>query len=122
MSMEISDKPRYEILDGLRGVAAILVAFPLIVSLGAGSVSPSGRIGRLCAFSGAISFPLYITHYPLVYLQMDWSARHPNATLAQNVFVGVALYLVALGLAWAALRLYDMPVRKWLSARRRKGS
>ena len=108
--------------NGLYEAAAILVAFPLIVSLGAGSVSPSGRLGRLCAFSGAISFPLYITHYPLVYLQMDWSARHPHATLAQNVFVGVALYLVALGLAWAALRLYDMPVRKWLSARRRKGS
>lgn len=41
--------------------------------------------------------------------------RHAaDAPLEQHIFVGVATFLLALGLAYASLKLYDIPVREWL--------
>ena len=68
----------------------------------------------VCTFLGGISFPLYITHYPLVYMQMAWVAGNPDAPLGTGIFVNVAIFLLAVGLAWACLKLYDLPVREWL--------
>lgn len=96
-------KPRYEILDGLRGVAAVLVVLfsipcvggednilngvynatcilvlmPLVVMIGAGSQIKGEKSAKVCTFLGEISYPLYITHYPLMYMQMNWAWALP---------------------------------------------
>ena len=101
--------------NGIYEAAAILFVFPLIVSLGAGAASPSGWLGKLCKFSGEISFPLYITHFPLICMLASWRGTHPNATSAQTGALSIGLYLLAVFNAWAALKLYDAPVRKRLS-------
>lgn len=33
---------------------------------------------------GMISYPLYITHYPMIYVQMNWAARHADAPLRRQ--------------------------------------
>ena len=48
---------------------AILIFFPLIVMM---ERQPSQRkSAKVCKFFGEISFPIYITHYPLMYFQMS---------------------------------------------------
>jgi peptidoglycan/LPS O-acetylase OafA/YrhL len=102
--------------NGLYDALCILVIFPIIVAIGAGSSEGNGWMQRLSKFLGDLSYPLYITHYPLIYIQTAWvSERHPP--LWQSIVVGVLLFVTAITIAYACLKLYDEPVRKWLSAK-----
>ena len=100
--------------NGLYEAICILVCFPLIVAMGAGSSVRGCKSETVNKFLGDISFPIYITHYPLIYMQMSWVDSHKDAPLGTHIFVAVSIFLLAIGLAYAALRLYDLPVREWL--------
>jgi peptidoglycan/LPS O-acetylase OafA/YrhL len=73
-----------------------------------------GKTETINRFLGDISFPIYITHYPLIYMQMSWVDSHKDAPLGMHIFVSVSIFLLAIGLAYAAMKLYDLPVREWL--------
>ena len=100
--------------NGLYEAVCILLMFPLIVAIGAGSSVKGGKSEAINRFLGDISFPIYITHFPLVYMQKSWVESHKDAPLSTHVFVAVSLFFLAVGLAYAALKLYDLPVREWL--------
>jgi len=101
-------------MNGLYESIVILLVFPLVVAIGAGSKVEGAVSQRFCRFLGDISYPLYITHYPLIYVQMGWAHTHANAPLGQHIMVAVSIFCIAIAMAWASLRLYDMPVRQWL--------
>ena len=101
--------------DGLYQAACILVLFPLIVLAGAGSRTTDKRSTAVCKWLGEISYPFYITHYPLIYMQMDWVAQHPDAPQWQHIAVGAGTVIMAIMLAWGLLKAYDLPVRQWLT-------
>ncbi len=99
-------------------VFCVLVIFPLIMAAGAGAHS-AGRLTALCRFSGRLSYPLYLVHFPFTAIFGHWvSATHPP--LWRIVLAMSVLIVFLLGLSWAALRFYDEPVRAWLSARTRR--
>lgn len=100
--------------NGLYEAFAILIILPLIVSIGAGSQINGKHSVSICKFLGNISYPLYITHYPLVYLQWAFLSNHPDASLGQLTISCAGTFLAAIFVAYAALKLYDVPVRKWL--------
>jgi len=102
-----------EWLNGVFEIVTILVLFPLIVAIGAGS-SVLGRSAAVNKFLGGISYPLYITHYPLIYMQNAWLGAHRDAPVGQHVLVAVSLFVLAIMLAYGAYKLYDLPVREWL--------
>ena len=91
-----------------------MLIFPAIVLLGAGSTT-SGKTAKFCKFLGDISYPLYLTHYPFMYMQMSWGWTHEEAPLWMHVMVSAGILLISLGVAWASFKLYDQPVRKWLT-------
>jgi peptidoglycan/LPS O-acetylase OafA/YrhL len=102
--------------NGLYDALCILIVFPVIVAIGAGSAESDGWLQRLSKFLGDLSYPLYITHYPLIYIQTAWVLqKHPP--LWQSIVVGVLLFVTAVTVAYACLKLYDEPVRRWLSAK-----
>lgn len=100
--------------DGLYQVACILIVFPLLVLAGAGSVTTDVKSTAVCKWMGEISYPLYITHFPLMYMQMNWVAEHTSAPLWQHITVSIGVFFVAIILAWGLLKIYDTPVREWL--------
>lgn len=100
--------------NGIYNAVCILLLFPLVVAMGAGSRVTDRRSAAVCDFLGRISYPLYITHYPWIYVQMRWMTTHADAPLSQHVAVAVSLLIVAVLLAYATMRLYDEPVRRWL--------
>lgn len=102
--------------NGLYEAFVIIVLFPLIVSAGAGSPITGQRSIAVCKFLGEISYPLYITHFPVVYLQFAFLANHPEASLGQMVVTCTGAFLVSIFVAYAAMKLYDIPVRQWLRA------
>ena len=100
--------------NGIYNALCVLVIFPLIVMVGAGSKCTDGKSTAVCNFLGRISYPLYITHYPLIYIQMKWTYTHIDAPVSHHIFVGVCIFILAIAISYAALRLFDEPVRRWL--------
>ena len=103
-----------KIVDGIYQLVCILFVFPLILALGAGSSVKGKKSLRICKFLGDLSYPLYITHYPLIYLHTSWAIRYADAPVGTHVMVAISTLLIALFIAWAAFKLYDEPVREWL--------
>ena len=100
----------------MREAAIILVGFPLLVALGAGSRVTPG-MEKVCRISGDLSYPLYMTHYTVIWIWGGYADRHHLASSA-SLWLTIALgTCVMVGFAWAVLTLYDEPVRRWLRAR-----
>ena len=100
--------------NGVYNAVVILLVLPLIVSIGAGSSVTGARSSAINRFLGEISFPLYITHYPLIHLQVQWTVNHPDAPASTHVLVAVCVFIASILLAYATYKLYDLPVREWL--------
>ena len=92
----------------------VLAVFPVMIWLGSAVVETS-FIVRAGKFLGALSYPLYILHRP----QLDAST-----VLLFQRFNPHAHWLPlwwtlqvagAIAIAWPAMKLYDEPVRAWLS-------
>lgn len=63
---------------------------------------------------GELSYPLYIVHYPFIYLFAHWNwSTHPGPM--RLGLVVAALYIAVVALAYALTRWYDRPVRAWLT-------
>ena len=103
-------------MNGLYEAFCIICIFPVIVSMGAGGRITGRRSAAVCKFLGDISYPVYITHYPLVYIYTAW-AFNRQATLAEGLPYMLLTFVGAFALAYACLKLYDLPVRKWLTER-----
>lgn len=101
-------------MNGLYECLCILCVFPLLVMMGAGSRVTDNRSMAVCKWLGEISYPLYISHYPFIYMQMSWKSSHEAAPLMVHVLVGVSVFLLAVFTAWAAYKMYDVPAREWL--------
>ena len=102
-------------VNGIYEAACILILIPAIVAIGAGSTVSGKPMTSLCKFLGEISYPLYITHLPLIYMQLAWMSNNPDATKGEAIVVAVAVAVLSIGLAYASLKLYDLPVREWLT-------
>jgi peptidoglycan/LPS O-acetylase OafA/YrhL len=102
-------------LNGLFDAACVLLLFPLIILCGAHSEAGAGMM-RLCKFSGKLSYPLYITHIPVVYVLANFAhTRHPGKPILLT-WIFLALPFV-ITVAWLALKYLDEPVRAWLTRR-----
>jgi peptidoglycan/LPS O-acetylase OafA/YrhL len=108
--------PEHLWLNGLYESLCIIVLFPLIVAMGAGA-SITGQVSnRLCRFLGDISYPLYITHYPLIYVYTAWVTRN-KIPAAYGAVVGVLLVSASILIAYTCLKVYDEPIRAYFSRR-----
>jgi peptidoglycan/LPS O-acetylase OafA/YrhL len=97
----------------------VLIYFPLLISLGAGSyLAPQWK--KVCQFSGNISYPLYMTHYAAIWVFGNYFINHnpPAAQLPYIIIPGV-IFLVLV--AYLVMVFYDIPVRRWLTKKMREG-
>lgn len=99
--------------NGLYEAFCIMLVFPIIVAIGAGGHITRKGPAKICKFLGDISYPIYITHYPLIYIYTAWITTN-KVPMSKGLPVGVLLVIVSVALAWACLKLYDEPVREWL--------
>lgn len=103
------------VANGIYNAACILFIFPAVVAMGAGSKIQGEKSTRICTFLGELSYPLYITHYPLMYVQMNWVWSHPDAPAYAHFMVSAGCLVFSIGMAYACLKLYDIPVRRYLT-------
>lgn len=95
----------------------LAVAFPLIVWLGASGVAGGKKASAVCDLLGQLSYPLYVIHYPFMYLFYDFLIKEERYTLASAWPQALAVVVGCLLLAYALLKCYDLPVRRYLARR-----
>ena len=96
--------------NGVMEAGFIILVFPLIIAAGA-AAKAGGRLTKLCAFCGAISYPLYITHYPFIYVFGHWVwTTKPERGLVAMVGAGVIVFVVTL--AWAAMSIWALALAR----------
>ena len=104
-------------LNSTYELACIVLVFPLIVWLAA-SGNMTGQVShKVCKFLGDLSYPLYIVHYPVMYLFYSWLIKNKFYTLAETWQVVILVFAINITLAYACLKLWDEPVRRWLTKR-----
>lgn len=92
---------------------SVLLVFPAVVMSGAGAkVGP--RLGGVALWLGRLSYPLYVLHHPIIRLTYNALQRFH---IASPQLVAAACVLISIAVAWAAMELYDEPVRRWLRAK-----
>lgn len=90
----------------------VLFYFPLLVSLGAGAVL-NPALKNVCKLSGEISYPLYMTHYPFVWIYLTYVAVvKPTGMMLFGVIPVSVILLITL--AYLIMRFVDIPLRKYL--------
>ena len=103
--------------NGLFEMICITLVFPLLVWLGASGSTTDRFSSGVCKFLGDISFPVYIIHYPLYYLFYAWLIKNQYYTFGQTWVTAILLIAGNIVLAWCCLKIYDEPVRRYLSKR-----
>lgn len=96
----------------------VLFYFPLLIALGAGATLKPA-VKKVCQFSGKISYPLYMTHYAVLWMFGHYYTTHKPDTM-QLTFIIVSGIILLTGFAYIVMIAYDIPVRKYLSDRRNK--
>lgn len=94
----------------------VLFYFPFLIALGAGATLAPG-LKKACLFSGKISYPLYMTHYAVLWMFGNYYASHKPDTM-QVALIIIAGLILLVGTAYLVMIFYDIPVRKYLSDKR----
>ncbi len=101
-------------INGIYEALCVIVIFPALIWIGASGKTTDKGSTKICKFLGDISYPLYIIHYPFMYLFYAWLIKNELYTLAETWPVALAVVVWNIVLAYILLKFYDEPVRKWL--------
>jgi peptidoglycan/LPS O-acetylase OafA/YrhL len=94
----------------------VLFYFPLLIALGAGATLKPA-LKKVCIFFGKISYPLYMTHYAVLWMFGNYYGSHKPGTVQLALIIIVSLILLV-GAAYLVMIIYDIPVRKYLNDKR----
>lgn len=103
-------------MNGIYDSFCILVLFPALLYIGACGLCEGAASKKVCKFFGDISYPVYVVHYPFMYLFFAWVWNN-GLSFAQAWPVAVLTVAGCLLLAWICMKFYDAPVRKYLSGK-----
>ena len=104
-------------LNSFYEVVCIALFFPLIVWMGACGTYDSDFTGRVNRLLGDLSYPLYIVHYPIMYLFYAWLIEEKYYTLGETLAMSAMVVTASILLAFLLLKLYDEPVRRYLAGK-----
>ena len=102
-------------MNGVYELLCVVIIFPAIVWLAASGRLTGKVMTAVCRFLGDISYPLYIVHYPVMYLFYAWLREKELYTLGETWPVVIMVFAINIALAYGCLKLYDEPVRRWLT-------
>ena len=107
-------------LNSLYEVVCIALVFPFIVWLGACGGAGGSFASKVSKVLGNLSYPLYIVHYPIMYIFYAWLIEKKYYTLNECLGVATLVVVSSIVLALLCLKLYDEPVRRWLTRKIQK--
>ncbi|SER33981.1 acyltransferase family protein [Pedobacter rhizosphaerae] len=104
--------PFSEKTNAVVDILLVLFYFPFLIALGAGAQLKK-RFSKICKWSGEISYPLYVIHYPFIWLFMSYVEQtKPNMQQMSGMIIFGVLALITL--AYGILVFVDIPIRNYL--------
>lgn len=92
-----------------------IFVFPLLIVIGAGAkLHPATT--KICKLSGELSYPLYMIHYPFIWLFMSYVEKYKPG-MGEMTTIMIAGVLALLLLAYLVLRYVDTPMRMFFKKR-----
>ena len=91
-------------------LTAAFLLLPFVMTLGILN-EPRGMLAIFMRHLGLLSFPIYAVHYAVWGVVRELSQR-TGMTLVPTALLTLAL---SIGVAWVALYMFDIPVRRWLT-------
>lgn len=95
--------------------AVVVFYLPLLVALGAGATLRNGA-AKLCRFSGNISYPLYMVHYPFIWVFFSYVEKAKPSLSDMLVITAIGTVLLT-GFAYIVYAYMDAPIRRFLTLR-----
>ncbi len=90
----------------------VLLFFPCIIVLGSATRLES-NLANLCRLFGKISYPLYMTHYAVMWIFAGYYNSKPDTGQLFTVVVGGTFLLLIF--AYVVMKILDIPIRKYLN-------
>ncbi|MDY5814237.1 MAG: acyltransferase [Bacteroides sp.] len=103
-------------MNGLYELVCVGLIFPSLVYVGASTSLQHSAAKRICRLLGDLSYPLYIIHYPFIYLYIAW-VKNEELSFVQSLPGALTLFFGCIVLAWLCLKVFDEPVRRALTRR-----
>ena len=97
-------------LGGAYDIFVVLIVFPAIVVLGAKDHA-FGIWRKVALVSGMLSYPIYVLHEP----SFSHFTHLKHESTQVQIIAFTAAFIAILIFSYLALRLYDEPVRRWLT-------
>ncbi len=97
----------------------VICYFPFLIALGAGA-RPTTALTRICKFSGEISYPLYMIHYPFLWIVLSYIDVKKSA-ISQLTVITVAGTCLLIIFAYLIMRFLDVPIRDYLRSAIKNG-
>lgn len=97
----------------------VVFYFPLIVALGAGA-SLTAKSHKINKFSGDISYPLYMTHYPFMWVFANYVVAEEPSMSELSWVIPISTMLL-IGLAYLVSEFLDFPIRRYFTAKLKAG-
>jgi len=96
-------------LNGLYDFLCVGVAFPIILLMAASGTPQNGAGEKFCRFLGDVSYPVYVAHYPIMYLYYHWVWNNGISSFRETLPQALAVFFGSLALAYLVLKVYDEP-------------
>lgn len=101
--------------NGILEAVCVTLIFPILVRLGASGSTADHKSTAICNFLGRISYPLYMIHYPIMYLFYAWLIENKAPAFAETWQAALGVYVTCIFLALLCMKLYDEPIRRHLA-------
>ncbi|MBQ7539799.1 MAG: acyltransferase [Bacteroidaceae bacterium] len=102
--------------NGLYDAFCVVVVFPIILVLTAGSPKEKSLTSHTCKFIGDLSYPLYAIHYPFMYLFFAYVWNN-QLSFAQAWPYALVTVIGSILLATFLHYFYEKPLRKHLTSK-----
>lgn len=100
----------------MQGAAQLTVAFfigPAVLTVGL-LVQPPKALWKISERAGALSYPIYLLHWPFVLAAEEFRREHPAFSEHYGYVIGIGIVLASVVSAYFVERYFDVPVRRWL--------
>ena len=91
----------------------VIFYFPLLVSLGAGA-SLASKYQKINTLSGEISYPLYMTHYPFMWIFANYLTVEKPSMADLWIVIPASVILLIL-LSYFIFKFLDFPIRSYFT-------
>ena len=113
--------PFWENANWLIDPLIVVFYFPFLVVLGSYGLGVKPPYARVCRFSGDISYPLYMIHYPFLWIFLSYIQTHKPLT-SEMWLITVIGVVFLVSLAYYLMVWVDIPFRNYLKRKLANGS